>query len=429
MRYPRKNFVYLSNIINLPLIDSVTGKRLGYTRDLTASLGAAYPKISGIVASRKFSRRTFFLPWSAVVEYDENVSITVDGEKKAAGEGGTQMASEILLRGTFWDKQIVDMSGAKVVRVNDLHIIREDLNLWLVHIDIGFKGFLRRLGWLRFVNFLVQWLFSYALKDKFIPWKYVQPLATTNVYGSLSLTIPYAKFAEMHPADLADVLIDLGTEERFMIFRALDRNAAAETLEELPVKIQKQLVHELPDEQLAEILNEMAMDEVVDLIDELPRERVHALFELFPQEKVQEIKSLLRHSEHSAGAFMNTEFITVREDMPLSTVLKKIKKEHTRAESFYYIYVENEDEELVGITTLRQLLITDPSTPISEIMHRNIIKVDIATDIKVVAGIFIKYDFVVVPVVDEQKKIVGIITIKDALEAVFPEIRSEAEEA
>lgn len=424
----RPNFIYLSQIIDLPVKDFGVGKKFGYVTDVVADLREMYPRINALIVKKRFSQGIVYLPWSAVKNITEEKTIEVEDFQSEARPSLNLSENEIRLKDTFWDKQIVDISGSKLERVNDLHILRDGLKLWLVHVDVGFKGLMRRLGWLKTFSYLVDWLFSYKLKDKLIPWKYVEPISTARDYAPLSLKVTHSRLSELHPADLADILIDLGTEERIVIFKSFDNETAAEILQELPLKICVQLAGSLETERLAGILTEMPFDEEVDLLAELPTEMVGALFRLLPVEEVDQIKDLLKHSENIAGGLMNTEFISVSDSARVGEVLAKIKSVADDIESIYYVYIIDESEALIGVVTLKQLLISEPKEPVAELMRKKVIRVEVDTHVKKVAQVFYKYNFVVVPVVDGQERILGIITIKDALEAVFPEIREETEE-
>lgn len=325
MDYLKKNFIYLSQIINLPVVNFSNNKKIGYVVDVVSVLREMYPKATALIIRKKFSRKKLYLSWDKITKLIEDKIIFVDNLKEVFFDEINLSENEILLKQTFYDKQIVDISGAKLVRVNDLHLLRENSNLWLVHVDIGFKGILRRLGYLNFFNFISRWLFLYELKDKFIGWKYVQPITTSGKPSSISLKIPYAKLSELHPADLADILIDLGPDERMIIFKSLDNLTSAKVLQEIPLKIRVQIAESLNPLHLANILQEMPMDEVVDLLAELPKKVINSLFNILPQEKVVQIKDLLEHSEHIAGSLMNTEFITVKHNTTAGEVLNKIK--------------------------------------------------------------------------------------------------------
>lgn len=423
----QKNFIYLSQIMHIPVIDLVTGRRIGWSSDIVAGLREMYPRVIGLVIRQAPVGKRAFIPWKNIKKMVDNKAIYVEF---AAGTGPDELKladNEILLKETFWDKQIVDISGSKVVRVNDLHLLREEPNLWVVHMDIGFKGLIRRLGWSVPVEFMVRWLFSYELKEKLISWKFVQPITTDKGAGQLSLKAPGSRLSDLHPADLADILGDLGTDERVVILEALDNVTAAHTLMELPLNLRIQTAELLSQEQLVRLLRDMPTDEVVDLVVNFPRKKLSAVLAHLPTEKTHQIKTLMTLSERVAGSIMNTEYVAVKYAVTAAQVIEKIKTE-PKKESIYYIYITDDNDMLVGAVTLRQLLIAPPEKPLVEIMRKRLVKVRVDADIKKVARVFFKYDFTVVPVVDRHNKMQGIITIKDAFEAEFPEIREESEE-
>jgi len=302
------------------------------------------------------------------------------------------------------------------------------LSLWVVHMDIGVTGLLRRLGVSRIFEFLIKLVSSYEVEDKLISWKYVQPINGPMGTDALSLKIHHSKLAELHPADIADILIDLGTEERLNILKSMDKATAANTIQELPIKIRLQVAELLDQKLLVEIINEMAIDEVVDLFSQMPAKKMNQLFSRLPSEKVAQISSLLGHANDIAGSIMSTEFICVKQTLTALEALEVTKKEALHKKESYYIYVLDENDALAGVITLPQLLTMAPEKLVSEFMRKRIAKVRIKTKIKDVAEVFYKYDFTIVPVIDKSGKIQGIITMKDAFEAVFPQIRNETEQ-
>lgn len=423
MTYIDKGFTFLSQIINLPVFDAETGDKIGRVLDALAVPREMYPKIISLIIQLKKEGKRLNLPLKEIKKIVENKAIYAripsDHLAELVGVG----ENEILLKEVFLDKQIVDISGAKVVRVNDLHLLKEPSNLWVVHMDVGFSGLLRRLGVLRPCNFIFRILFSRELKDKLISWKYVQPISSASMNESLKLKIDNAGLSQLLPADLADILADLGVDEREIVFNSLDISTAAKTLEELPSKIRIQIAESLSQLRLANIINEMPMDEVVDLMADLPKKLVHSLFRILPQEEVKQIKGLLEHSEDIAGSLMNTEFISARLNATTGDVLDRLRTEAERTESFSYIYILDENDFLLGVITLRQLLTEPPDRPVSEFMRSQVVSAKINTDVKDVAQVFIKYDFHLLPVVDDDNRMHGVITMKDAFESVFSEIR------
>ncbi len=426
------NFIFLSDILNLPVVDVYDGKKIGYLHDLSATTNQVFPKITGIIVKAKDSNGEIFIPWRKVKNLSKGKSITVEHVPEIPDGRFASTDSDILLKKTFLDKQIISTSGNKVVRVNDLHLLidntsKENSNLWLVHIDIGVKGLLRRLGWEKLFNAIFKWIIARDMKDKFVSWKFVQPTATANIYGSVQLKIDSSKLSEIHPADLADILEDLGIDERISLLESLSFQTAAATLQEMPLKLRIQISETLEASRLSGIINEMPMDEAVDLLDELSPECRLSAYAFLPSEKVIELKELSKLSIFSVGSIMNTDFITARETQTVKELLEILKAESNKAELIYYIYVVENDDALKGVVTIRELLSSRPEAQIADIMNENIISVEIDTNIKRVAQIFFKYNFIAIPVVDNDRRIQGIITSRDAFESVFPEMKKESE--
>jgi CBS domain-containing protein/sporulation protein YlmC with PRC-barrel domain len=424
-------FIYISEILGIPVIDAGTNRKIGRILDFAASTTQIYPKFSAIITTMHGSKNPIYIPWSTVrqiVPRREIVIETMPDTLSGAIQGGE---NEILLKKTFLDKQVISTSGYKVVRVNDLQLlidttVKENPNLLVVHLDIGIKGLYRRLRWDKILNSMFRWLFSRDIRDKFVTWKYVQPTTTTSVRGGLRLKVDPSKFAEAHPADLADIIEDLGTEERLSLLGALDFATAAAALQEIEMRIRVQIAETIETPLLAKIINEMEMDEAVDLLDEISPDIRTAVYAALPAEQVSELKELSRLSEYSVGSIMNTNFIFARENQTTGEVMTIVQAESKQAELLYYVYVVDVEERLKGIVTLRQLLSEKPDTIIADIMTENPISVEIDTNIKRVAQIFFKYDFLAVPVVDEERRIQGIISSRDAMESVFPEIEKVA---
>jgi magnesium transporter len=423
------NFIFLSQLIKVPVIDFATNKKLGFTSDISVTLKEMYPRLNGLLVGRWMRKQRFYIPWKYVRKVVEDKAVYIDYDPELFKNPAAVPEEEILLKDILWDKQIVDISGSKVVRINDLHLLKEDFKLWVIHVDIGFTGLVRRLGWERWVKYLVKLLTSYELKDRLIPWKFVQPVSSKIGFDALALKVHHSKMSELHPADLADILSDLGTDERIAILKSLENGTAVRTFEELPMKIRLQVAEQVEHEYLVKLINEMAIDEVVDLLSKLPQRRVNALLNHVAREKSEQISKLLSLADRTAGTIMNTEFISAKATDTAGMILEKIRNESKKKESIYYIYVLDDNSTLVGMVTLRRILTSPPEKVVSEFMMRRVAKVRVDTNIKDVAEVFYKYDFTVIPVVDKQNKVQGIITMKDAFESVFREIRQETEQA
>jgi len=431
MGYETINFIYLSEMLELPVVDARSGRVMGRVIDLAATTGQVYPKITGILVRARGRRQPVYLPWSSIQRPEGKKFIALDPLPDSTEQTPSAAENEILLKKSFLDKQIISTSGNKVVRVNDLQLLidnssKQTPSLWLVHIDIGAKGLLRRMGWARTGNAAFKWIVGRDIKDKFVSWKNVQPTSTTSVSGSLHLKTDSSKLEEIHPADLADILEDLGTDERISLIESLDHATAAQTLQEMPLKIRVQIAEMIETGKMASIVNEMQMDETVDLLEEISQEKRNALFNVLPPDKIAEIRELSKLSTHSVGSIMNTDFITARSNHTVEQVLRTVREESRKAEFLYYTYIVDDQDVLKGVVTLRHLLSSEPSMLMVDLMAENVITVQVDANIKKVARIFFKYNFGAIPVVDEEHRIRGIITLRDTLESVFPEIREES---
>ena len=234
-----------------------------------------------------------------------------------------------------------------------------------------------------------------------------------------------SKLSEIHPADLADILEDLGTDERIALVESLDYFTAAQTLQEMQFKNRLQIIESLEPQNLAPIINEMQMDEAVDLLDEIDQERRHAVYAALPTEKVAELKDLSRLSTYSVGSIMNTEFITAKATETAAMVLNRIRVECEKAELYRYAFVLDEQERLKGVISLRNLLMSNPDMVIVDMMTDQPVCVELDTRIRRVAQLFFKYNFEAIPVVDDEHRMQGVVSYRDAVAALYPEIKEE----
>jgi magnesium transporter len=423
-------FSYISEFISLPVYRIGDSKRIGKLVDLAAVTTQVYPRITGIMVRIHIGRPPVYIPWSSVKLMVMEKRITVDYPLNGGEQQVRAAENEILICKTFLDKQIISTSGYKIVRVNDLQLLiedqtRENTNLWLVHIDIGFKAILRRLGFLWPVNAAFRWVTDRDIMDEFVSWKYVQPTSTSSVYASVQLKTDASKLSEIHPADMADIIEDLGTDERIALIESLDFFTAAQTMQEMQFKNRLQIVESMEPAKLAPIINEMQVDEAVDLLDACDVQKRQLVLSFLPVEKVTELRELSKLSQYSVGSIMNTDFITAKPPETVGTVLNRIRVECEKLELYRYAYILDEDGRLKGVVSLRNLLLNDEKKFMAEIMNEQPISVQIDTRIRRVAKLFFKYNFEAIPVVDDDDILQGIVSYRDAIASVYPEIKEE----
>jgi magnesium transporter len=413
-------FLFISEILGRAVLDS-DGASVGKLADLKIRLGELFPKTISLAVKKHRGKGLLEIDWSCVQALDANAARLKPGacEKFRPLEVGPD---EIMLRDELLDKQVVDTSGAKIERVNDIHLLVVHQDMRVVHVDYGIRGILRRLGWLRGIDAAVNWLFAYRIEEKMISWKYVQPLLSDSVKRNLKLNVAARIIHELHPSDLADIIEELDRVNRSSVFRALDLQTAAQTLEEVEdPKLQVSLIDSAPADRASDILEEMAPDEATDLLAELPEEKAQSLMRTMERPSREVIEELLQFKEGTAGSLMTKDFFAVGKDRTIGEAIEEFKKTTYPLESVAYIYVTDKDGRLVGVSTLRNLVTCERDVPLRKLMNPHLVCVTPEDDADTVKNLFKKYKFLALPVVDKERRLTGIITLEDIMQEQFEE--------
>jgi magnesium transporter len=403
---------FLSRCIGLPVRDP-SGEPLGTIADLIVAIGGKYPPVTGMVV--RTDRRRIFIPWSDVDAFDDDGARL--GVRTINIGKFRQRQNEILLKANLLDKQIVDIEGRKVIRVNDVSLDNVEGRLRLVAVDVGAAGLLRRLGAEGPLRRLAKRV-NATLPERYIDWEDVDPLDST--IASVKLRVPHAKLAELHPADLANIIEDLAPRDRVGVLASLDDEALADVVEEMEPETQVDVIEDLTPERAADILEEMSPDDAADLVADLDQETRDEILALMEKDEVDEVQELLGYDEDSAGGLMTTEFIAVEERMTAGEAIDRLRELEPDAETIYYVYVLDEGGRLVGVLSLRDLIVARPDAPIHEVMIREPKAVNVNADQDEVAEVVAHYNLLAVPVVDDDGAMMGIVTVDDALDTVIP---------
>jgi magnesium transporter len=404
---------YMSELIGKPVVE-VNGDRIGRLVDLVASIHGeiSHPQVTAVIVKRPGTQLA--IPFSDIAM----LTVPMILVKKGLGnispyKPGTD---DLYLGRDVLDKQIIDTNGARVVRVNDLELARVNGHLYVANVDISGMGLLRRLGLARIAQRVASRLWR-DLPQSIISWDDVELLPG---HQTMRLKVPGDKITELHPADLAEILSDLSRAESGKLLESLDVKILADTLEEVEPDFQASLVEAMPDEKVADVLEEMAPDEAADLLAELPRDRSLELLSLMEKENAEDVRKLLAYPDDTAGGLMTTEFVAVRPDLTAQQAISLLRETAHEAETIYYVYVTDSDDHLLGVFSLRDLVMARPQTPVAEFMHSRIITVGLLDDQDQVAQIVSKYNLLAVPVVDDQQHLQGIVTADDALDKIIP---------
>ena len=311
----------------------------------------------------------------------------------------------------------MDIDGRRVVRVNDLRLDDVDGQLHLVAVDVGAAGLLRRLG-IEGPYRIVARNLRLPTPERYIDWEDVDPVETS--IASIRLRVPHAGLTELHPADLATIIDQLAPRDRAGVLAALDDEAVADAIEEMEPETQVEVLEGLAPERAADILEEMSPDDAADLVADLSDTTREELLALMERDEAEELGGLLAYPENTAGGMMTTEFVAVPADLTAGATIERLRELEPDAETIYYVYVVDADGRLVGVLSLRDLIVARPTTPIGEVMIEDPVTVDVLADRDDVAGVVARYNLLAVPVVDDARHLVGIVTVDDAIDTILP---------
>jgi CBS domain-containing protein/sporulation protein YlmC with PRC-barrel domain len=322
----------------------------------------------------------------------------------------------LLLKRDLLDRQIIDVHGRKVVRVNDVELestpVNNHLLLNVVAVDVGARGAARRLSKGLMPSFTMRALLE-RIPPRVIPWEYVD-LLETDPARRVKLKIAYEGLAKMHPADIADIVENLAPREREAVFETIDEEVAAETLEELDPDVKVAIVESLDKDRAADILEEMDPDAAADLLADLPDERSGEILEEMQPEERHEVTQLLEFGEHTAAGRMTTEYIAVPETASVDAAIDALKTFEGSREALATIYLTGEGQRLVGAVPLVKIAISPAAVPLSELSEPHVACAPDTPESEV-AALFDKYNLITLAVVDEHGRLSGIITADDVI--------------
>lgn len=407
-----------STLRHCPVIDA-GGRLVGRLNDLILLPVGILPPVTKLAVLTS-EKEELILPWEAVARLEQEPAMIHLSSERETLQSIEPRAEEMGLGKTLVDRKVVDTKRHKVIRVNDLEFQETQGRLQLVAVEGGLRSLLRHLVSDARVEQLER-LFNVRLERETVAWDVVEPVETERTKAKHGAV--YAKLAKLHPADIADIIEELSPSERATVLASLDEETAAEALTETEPDVQTSMVRMMESEQAADILERMEPDEAADILSDLPEDKVQELLETMEEEEAQEVVELLTHEEDTAGGLMTTEVFTLPADLTVIDAIGRLRSvESAEAETIYYIYVTDDLDRLIGVLSLRELILADPSERLGEIMERQVISVRPDTDLRMVAETFSKYNLLAVPVVDEGGELRGIITVDDVLNLILPMI-------
>lgn len=407
--------IYLSKLLNQKVWD-MFGRVVGQLDDvLIDNIGAPMPAIVAIVV-KNTTKGDELIDAKSLATLWPSITINRRAEDPMLYK---PTGHELHLKQRVLDQQIVDTEGKRIVRVNDLQIARKENSFHLTGVDVGGFGFIRRLGLDNLVSGILK-LFNKKPINHVIPW---EDVASIEHDDPLRLKVSRDRLVKMEPADIATILDDLDPITSRAFLEGFTDEQLADTLEESSVEVQQAVIARLEPERAADILEEMQPDEAADILAEMDDVRSEELLRLMEDDDEEDMRTILQYQDDSAGGIMTTEFASVPANFNVGEALHHLRtnEEALEDEFMFYIYALDKDEHLLAVMSLRDLVTSPLEKPLSDWFEEHIVTVSPFASQKDAAYLVAKYNLMAVPVVDpETDKMLGVVTVDDALDTVLP---------
>lgn len=401
---------YFSRIIGNKVY-SQSGSQIGKLKDLIVDVNFVRPKVVAAKVATAEGILIVDFAFFKIQKPGRQYRLQCSELKEYILEGKTvfDLSKNIL------DMQIIDMDGRKLVRVNDLRLASLAKGTYLIAADVGLEGLLRRLSIAKPIKKLLK-PFKVTLPSHLILWDEVETVDFGH--AGIKLSKDYSNLEKLHPSDLADIVEDMDRNTQLALMSSMDEEKAADVLEELEPNIQRSMVENLPLDKAADLLEKMPADEAADILDELGEEKAEELLSEMETEASNDVRELMRYPENSAGSIMSTDYISFNENATVEETIKELRKLKPESDTIYYLYIVNASEKLVATVSLRDVIVSEPDTKLSEIMDPDVLYVLDEDKIQVLNEIITKYSLLAVPVVNAEKEMQGVVIINDVMHSL-----------
>ena len=413
---------YLSRVIGKKVFDA-NGEFIGIVKDLLVDSNYSFetsgkPFVSGIQLKQNKEVKCYSFQSFRITKGNGTIIVTCDKLGELSAES---IENDLFLAQVILDKQIVDLYGHKLVRANDVRLVSLVEGTYVVAVDIGIEGLLRRIGIVKPLKVLFS-LFGKSVPSKFILWEEVEAIDYSNL--NIKLSKSYSKLQTLHPSDLADIIEELDKKSRTNVFSQLDEEQAADVLEELNTEAQVHLIESLPIEKVADVLEKMPADEVADIMDALEDEKVELLLKEMEKDTSEEVRELLEYPDNTVGSIMSTDILCYKEGETVEQVIHDLRSKRPEAEELFSLFVTGENDELIASFSLRDLVLALPEVKISQIMKPSPVHLYDYLRVDDIAEIISKYNMLAIPVLDRKGILQGMVVIGDVVEDLINKRRT-----
>jgi magnesium transporter len=405
--------IFFSKLVGSNIIDS-TGEKYGKIVDAIVETKKKneFLPLTGIIATTSSGgHRKFFISAEHIAVWTEE-EVVLHHSFSESISSIPESDDLFQLGKSVLDKQIVDLEGVRVVRVNDLQLAKVGETMSLVAIDISTSALLRRLG-------LSRLDFFHALKPHLLEWTNVRVL-----HNKLQLGISETDIVKLHAADIANIVEKLNINQGSQLLQSLQHETAARVLEEIQPDIKKLMVKKLGTDRAAAVMSKMSVDDLVDLIQILPDSDSKEILDKLPiDNKTKKVKKILEYPEESAGGLMTTEFVTAQSSSTVEEVIHSIKELSPSFSSIYFVYVLSHEGRFKGVVSIRQLIVAEKNQTMNTIMNKKKRIAPTATEdqkLLSVAALMTKYDLMSIAVLDKHRRMLGVVTVDDIMRKFVP---------
>ncbi len=411
---------YFSELINKKVVNE-NGKTVGKLKDFLF-LAEESPKITKIFV-KKSPRRSFAIFIKEVKEINDHIVVNKDFVEKDIAEREFSIAKNLL------NRQIIDVKGGKVVRVNDIAIqdkqsvsvgsSGEKQEYYIAGVDVGFRAILR---WFKLEKPTVPLykFFKLYSHPHFLSWGDIEPLELAR--GNVQLKKDIGDLERMRPEDLADYLEKTNIRNVNKIITGLDDEYAADVIEDLNINYQTALFKRFEPEQATRLIDFLEPDEAVDILLTLPREKRNEILDSLPKGKNDELRELMKYSKTSVGKLLNPEFITVSSEATGSQALSIVKEKLPESPFSSYIYALNQEGHLVGVVELSDLMMHEGDEQVFKFMEQDVVVAHLTTPQEIALKRMLKYKLYALPIIEDSQKMIGVVTFDDMIEDVVDKL-------
>lgn len=404
------DFFYLSEVIGRKVFWQ--GKRIGRLSEIIIIEKERIPEVTHFIIKRPFGYPALMIPWNKIK--DANITRIELSINHLDDYVKSPSSSQILLKDHVLDKKVIDLEGNEVEVVYDAKLVIRHKKLYVSDVDFSKYGLLRRLG----LKWLANLIYNLAdlIKEETLSWDYIQPLEQINSFkGNVRLKMLKEKLPEIHPVDLADILEELDHKQRLVIFNELEIEQASDTLEEVEPRVQRDIILSLTEERAAVLISNMTPAQAADVLAILPASDTDNILAKIDPDDAKKIQFIIDKHDEKIIHFASTHFLKATPTTTAGEFLSQYRTLAQEADVIMYVYIVKGEDTLLGVVDIREILLAEYSASLEELMTTHVIGLSPDSSLKEASGMFSRYSFRAIPIVDDNNTIFGVLPFRDIM--------------